>query len=206
MDKSFSNTKELAQYVQECFVDVEDEWRHGEGFNKIPAPEQIPLYIQMDVVETKGFHLCAYLNVESEQLTFALYLSPKEKVAERAANSLGVDDITIAIELILADMEGLTFITKALKAPKDNAKVKWTDPQYMPSEVAERLADCRNIKEDVAILVNARWNWMKDTGKAKKDNLNKEDALVEVLDWLDSNSQYYLCDISKAEYDRLKAD
>ena len=77
---------------------------------------------------------------------------------------------------------------------------KWTD--NLPSAVYNRLCDCVNTKEDVSVLVNARWKWMQDNKKPG----TKEDALVYVFELLDSNGQEDLCDVSRAEYIELCAD
>jgi len=77
---------------------------------------------------------------------------------------------------------------------------KWTD--NLPSVVYNRLADCVNTKADVPVLIDARWKWMQDNGKAG----TKEDAVVYVFELLDSNSQGDLCDVSRAEYNELIVD
>ena len=78
---------------------------------------------------------------------------------------------------------------------------KWTE--YLPWDVYHRLCECRTLREDVPLLVNAKWYAMKEAGK-DKDGFTKEDALVCILDLLDSNSQYL--DLTRAEYDALKAE
>ena len=75
---------------------------------------------------------------------------------------------------------------------------RWTD--LLPGDVSRRLAECRNTRADVQILVNVRWAFMKEQGK-DKEGFTKEDALVDILDLLDSNSQYL--DLSREEYDAL---
>ena len=82
--------------------------------------------------------------------------------------------------------------------------MKWTD--YLKEtnpDVYGRLCDCRNTKEDLLILVNSRWRWIQNNGKSE---LTKEDALVDILDWLDSNNQWKLTDLTREEYDELKGD
>ena len=81
---------------------------------------------------------------------------------------------------------------------------KWTE--YLKetrSDVYGRLCDCHNTKEDLPALVNSRWEWMKENGK-DKEGFTKEDALVQVLEWLDSNNQWQLADLTREEYDELK--
>lgn len=72
----------------------------------------------------------------------------------------------------------------------------------LPSNVYGRLCACRNIKEDLPALVNTRWAWMKNQERYAK--FTKEDALVYILDLLDANSQWQLCDMTSEEYDELK--
>ena len=76
----------------------------------------------------------------------------------------------------------------------------WTDYlQEMHSDVYDRLCNCRNTKDDIRILV--RWKYA-----VKKENnprYTKEDALVSILELLDSNGQYQLCDLTKEEYKDL---
>ncbi len=71
------------------------------------------------------------------------------------------------------------------------------------SDVYMRLCDCRNTKEDLPILINIRWEWLKLKGK-DTEGFTKEDAVVQIFELLDSNSQYYLTDVSEEEYDELK--
>ena len=70
-------------------------------------------------------------------------------------------------------------------------------------DVYGRLCSCSNTKEDLPYLVNIRWMWMQNKGK-DKDGFTKEDALVDILEWLDSNSQWQLADLTREEYDELK--
>ena len=80
-------------------------------------------------------------------------------------------------------------------------KKSWID--FLPTDVNRRLSECKNTKEDIAVLVNARWRWLQERGK-DKEGFTKEDALVDVLDWLDSNSQWQLADcLTKDEFDEL---
>ena len=79
-------------------------------------------------------------------------------------------------------------------------KQTWID--YLPADVSRRLEECRNTKEDLPVLVEARWRWDKE----HDPELTKEDSLTTILDWLDSNHQWSLCDMSREEYDRLIRD
>ena len=66
--------------------------------------------------------------------------------------------------------------------------------------VYERLCDFTNRKSDIEPLVNARWAWMVFTGMNKK-GYTKEDALISVLELLESNNIPY--DLSLDDYDAL---
>lgn len=77
-------------------------------------------------------------------------------------------------------------------------KMKWTD--QLSDDVYCRLCSCRTIKADLPELVNARWLAYKETGKDKQGFI-KEDALVAILELLDSNS--CLFDLSEGEYNNL---
>ena len=82
-------------------------------------------------------------------------------------------------------------------------KAHWTD--RLSGDVSTRLGECRSRKEDLPLLVNARWAWMKDQGKDQQ-GFTKEDAVVYVLDLLDANGQWYLADLTRVEYDSLKEE
>ena len=75
--------------------------------------------------------------------------------------------------------------------------------QAKKPDVYKRLCECHNTKEDLPYLVNIRWMWMQHKGK-DKEGFTKEDALVQVLEWLDSNNQWQLADLTREEYDVLK--
>ena len=75
----------------------------------------------------------------------------------------------------------------------------WTDK--LPDDVLNRLCNCRSRRSDLQILVNVKWAAMVEAGK-KEEGFTKEDALVQILELLDSNGQLF--DLSRAEYDGLK--
>lgn len=75
----------------------------------------------------------------------------------------------------------------------------WTD--NLPTEVHNRLCNCCSRRADIATLVNVKWASMVEAGK-REQGFTKEDALVQILDLLDSNGQFF--DLSRAEYDGLK--
>ena len=74
----------------------------------------------------------------------------------------------------------------------------WTDK--LPEEVYNRLCNCHSRQSDIATLVNVKWASMVEAGK-REQGFTKEDALVYILDLLDSNGQFF--DLSRAEYDGL---
>ena len=79
--------------------------------------------------------------------------------------------------------------------------MKWID--FLPCDVYRRLCECRNNKHDLPILVSARWKWIVETNRHIDRGYTKEDALVYVLEMLDSNSQCRLADITEEEYNEL---
>lgn len=74
----------------------------------------------------------------------------------------------------------------------------WTET--LEIGVYERLCDYRSRKSDIEPLVKARWAWMRFNGKDKQ-GYTKEDALVYVLEELESNNLPY--DLSIDEYYEL---
>lgn len=77
----------------------------------------------------------------------------------------------------------------------------WTDK--LPGDVRNRLGNCRSRRSDIEILVNVKWAAMVEEGK-REQGFMKEDALVCILDLLDSNGQFV--DLTRAEYDSLKRE
>ena len=80
-------------------------------------------------------------------------------------------------------------------------KSTWTDS--LPGDIAERLAECRTRKTDLPTLVAVRWRWTQDHDPERL--FVKEDALTYVLDLLDCNGLTWIYDLTRAEYDELKA-
>lgn len=76
---------------------------------------------------------------------------------------------------------------------------RWTDK--LPTDVHNRLCNCCSRRSDIETLVNVKWAAMVEAGK-KDEGFTKEDALVSILDLLDSNGQFF--DLTRAEYDALK--
>ena len=75
--------------------------------------------------------------------------------------------------------------------------------EKLPTEVANRLGNCRSRKSDIETLVNVKWAAMVEAGK-KEQGFTKEDALISILELLDSNGQFF--DLSQDEYDELKRE
>ena len=78
---------------------------------------------------------------------------------------------------------------------KSDYTPKWTD--YLDSDVRQRLGNCNSRKSDIVPLTQAKWAVLKN----KPGNWTKEDALVQVLELLDSNSRYF--DLTREEYDDI---
>lgn len=78
--------------------------------------------------------------------------------------------------------------------------MKWTD--RLKSDVLERLNNCKSIKADIPELVNAKWDLLKEKGK-DKEGYTKEDALVDILELLESNGQDFGAELTVDEYNEL---
>ena len=80
----------------------------------------------------------------------------------------------------------------------------WIDKlKEVATETYTRLGACRITKKDIETLVNVKWTMMVEAGK-REQGFTKEDALIDVLELLDCNGQYF--DLSKEEYNELKRD
>ncbi len=80
----------------------------------------------------------------------------------------------------------------------------WIDKlKEVATDTYTRLGACRSTKKDIETLVNVKWATMVEAGK-QEEGFTKEDALIDVLELLDCNGQYF--DLSKEEYDELKRD
>ena len=75
---------------------------------------------------------------------------------------------------------------------------KWTE--NLSESVERRLCNCCTKRSDLAELVNAKWLSLQENGKDKQ-GFTKEDALIEILELLDCNSQAF--DLAKDEYEDL---
>ena len=74
--------------------------------------------------------------------------------------------------------------------------------EFLKPDVYERLCNCRCIKADLPELINAKCKYYAENGMAE---FTREDALVAVLELLDCNNQNELADLTREEYDALKA-
>jgi len=111
-------------------------------------------------------------------------------------NNMLVDDVK---KRLIAENPGheVTFKVVTNQRRKNMNTKKWTDT--LPADVYERLCNCSTIRADLPALVNAKWEDYKRRGK--NDYLDKQDALVEVLELLDENGRdFYL---SKDQWDAL---
>lgn len=78
---------------------------------------------------------------------------------------------------------------------------RWTD--HLSPAVYNRLCNCCNSREDLKELVDAKWMNYVERGK-HLEGYTKEDAVVDILDWLDSNGQYI--DLTSEEFKELSAE
>lgn len=84
----------------------------------------------------------------------------------------------------------------------EQTRVRWTD--YLKRDVSDRFSACRSLKKDLPSLANARWAYLKRHERGV--SWTKEDALTQILEWLDENGQGDLVGaITKEEYNELKA-
>ena len=77
--------------------------------------------------------------------------------------------------------------------------VSW--PDYLPYNVRLRLAQCQTIKDDLPILLDAKWKWAQDTGYY--NGYTKEDILVDILDLLDCNGLDNVTELTMEELSNL---
>lgn len=91
---------------------------------------------------------------------------------------------------------------KTVKSSTEMIK-SWLD--YLPEDVRNRLGECSTKKADLKPLVDAKWRRMKELGK-EAQGFTREDALVSVLELLDSNGCDNVADLTREEYDELKFD
>lgn len=80
-----------------------------------------------------------------------------------------------------------------------NITTSWLD--YLPYNVDMRLANCQTTKNDLPILLDAKWRWMQDTGRY--NGRTKEDALVDILDLLDCNGLGNVTELTMEEWKNL---
>ena len=80
----------------------------------------------------------------------------------------------------------------------DSQIMRWID--RLSNDVYERLCHCCSRKSDIPELVRAKWADYKAKGKDKQ-GFTKEDAVIDILELLDSNSQDI--DLTDDEYHDL---
>lgn len=77
--------------------------------------------------------------------------------------------------------------------------VSWLD--YLPYNVRLRLAQCQTTKDDLSILLDAKWQWAQDTGHC--NGYTKEDILSDILDLLDCNGLDSVTELTMEEWKNL---
>lgn len=77
--------------------------------------------------------------------------------------------------------------------------ISWFD--YLPYNVRLRLAQCQTTKDDLSILLDAKWQWTQDTGHYRGHT--KDDVLVDILDLLDRNGLDNVTQLTMEEWRSL---
>lgn len=77
--------------------------------------------------------------------------------------------------------------------------ISWLD--YLPYNIRLRLVECQTTKDDLSILLNAKWQWAQDTGHYKGHT--KDDILVDILDLLDCNGLNSVTELTMEEWRNL---
>ena len=80
-----------------------------------------------------------------------------------------------------------------------NNTISWLD--YPPYNVRLRLAQCQTTKGDLSILLDAKWQWVQDTGHYR--GCSKDDILVDILDLLDCNGLNSITELTTEEWRNL---
>lgn len=80
-----------------------------------------------------------------------------------------------------------------------NNNVSWLD--YLPYNVRLRLAQCQTTKDDLPMLLNAKWKWAQDTGHYS--GYTKDDLLADILDLLDCNGLENVTELTVEEWSNL---
>lgn len=75
-----------------------------------------------------------------------------------------------------------------------NYRNHWTD--LLKGDIRDRLYNCTSKKGDIRPLTEARYTFMKTA-----PGYTREQALVDILDYLDSNGRFF--DLTGEEWDRL---
>lgn len=80
---------------------------------------------------------------------------------------------------------------------------QWTNS--IPLDVYMRLCDCQTTKEDLPILVKAKWSHTdkEPTHGAFKGPYTKEDALIDILEMLDCNGLDNVTELTQEEWEEL---
>ena len=80
-----------------------------------------------------------------------------------------------------------------------NNIVVWLD--YLPHNVYMRLVQYKTIKEELSILLDAKWQWAQNEGRY--NSYTKDDMLVDILDLLDCNGLEIVTELTIEEWRNL---
>ena len=89
--------------------------------------------------------------------------------------------------------------TKDRHTTTTNATTNWLD--YLSGDVHLRLAQCQTTKDDLPILLNAKWRWAQDTGHY--NGYTKADMLSDILDLLNCNGLDSVTELTIEEWRNL---
>lgn len=147
-------------------------------------------------MEKKLYKAVVELTFSLEIDVHAIHEDNAAAIAEDIANDLGYD----LEEEINEDFNPSHKVrcSTATVAETGRDKKRWVDT--LPADVYQRLGNCNSRYADIPILVSCKLDWMMADPKYAR-TYTKEDALVWVLELLDSNGQYF--DLTKEEYEKL---
>lgn len=80
-----------------------------------------------------------------------------------------------------------------------NSTVSWID--YLPYDVRLRLAQCQTTKADIPILLEAKWQWAKNS--KCYNSFTKEDILAGILRLLDRKNLANITKLTTEEWKNL---
>lgn len=80
----------------------------------------------------------------------------------------------------------------------ENTQEIWWE-RYLPKAVFYRLDECRSTKDDISILLDARWRHAQDIGEAT----TKIECLEEVMELLECNGLVDVTELTQEEWNKL---